>query len=136
VASATDPVTAVVDQLRNLVARGFRFIHPRTEEGQLVAIVGVRAHHQVVDVVEVRTETDVVATRMPANEENVLAPTDVLWQTTGPASTVLAALLTLPDDQLPDDHLAAAQLEVLAQPANGCWVPIHPGRSRWLAATH
>jgi hypothetical protein len=131
VASATDPVTAVVDQLRNLVARGFRFIHPRTVEGQLVAIVGVRVHHQVVDVVEVRTETDVVATRMPANEENVLAPTDVLWRTTGPASTVLAELLTLPDD-----HRAVERLEVLEQPANGCWVPIHPGRSRWLAATH
>jgi hypothetical protein len=131
VASAADPVTTVADQLRNLVARGFRFIHPRTGEGELVAVVGVRAHHQVVDVVEVRTETDVVATRMPADEENVLAPTDVLWQTTGPARTVLAELLTLPDD-----HLAAERLDVPVGPANGCWVPIHPGRSRWLAATH
>ena len=130
-ASATVPVTTVADQLRNLVARGFRFIHPRTDQGELVAVVGVRAHHQVVDVVEVRTETDVVATRMPANEENVLAPTDVLWQTTGLASTVLAELLTLPDD-----HLAAERLDLSQQSANGCWVPIHPGRSRWLAATH
>jgi hypothetical protein len=126
VAPATDPVTTVADQLRNLVARGFKFIHPRTGEGQLVAVVGVRAHHQVVDVVEVRTETDVVATRMPADEENVLAPTDVLWQTTGQASTVLAELLTLPDDPRHD---------VPTRPANGCWVPIHPGRSRWLTAT-
>jgi hypothetical protein len=77
-------------------------------------------------VVEVRTETDVVATRMPADEENVLAPTDVLWQTTGLASTVLAELLTLPDD--PHD-------DVPAEPANGCWVQIDPGRSRWLTAT-
>lgn len=125
-AQATDPVTTVADQLRNLVARGFKFIHPRTGEGHLVAVVGVRAHHQVVDVVEVRTETDVVATRMPANEENVLAPTDVLWRTTGPASTVLAELLTLPDD--PHD-------DVPARSANGCWVPVHAGRSRWLTAT-
>ena len=125
-APATDPVTTVTDQLRNLVARGFRFIHPRTGEGELVAVVGVRAHDHVVDVVEVRTETDVVATRMPAGEENVLAPTDVLWQTTGPASAVLAELLTLPDD------LAAGRLDA---PANGCWVPIHAGRSRWLAPT-
>ena len=125
-APATDPVTTVADQLRNLVARGFKFIHPRTGEGRLVAVVGVRAHHHVVDVVEVRTETDVVATRMPADEENVLAPTDVLWRTTGPASTVLAELLTLPDDP---------QHEAQARSANGCWVPIHPGRSRWLTAT-
>ncbi|HYS41320.1 MAG TPA: hypothetical protein VEO01_37370 [Pseudonocardiaceae bacterium] len=124
-AQATDPVTTVADQLRNLVGRGFRFIHPRTGEGELVAVVGVRAHDHVVDVVEVRTETDVVATRMPADVENVLAPTDVLWRTTGPASTVLAELLTLPDD-----HLAAGHLDV---PPNGCWVPIHAGRSRWLA---
>jgi len=127
VAPATDPVTTVVDQLRNLVARGFKFIHPRTDEGQLAAIVGVRAHHQVVDVVQVRTETDVVATRMPANEENVLAPKGVLWQTAGHASAVLAELLTLPDDAGPDD--------VPAEPASGCWVPIQAGRSRWLAAT-
>jgi hypothetical protein len=126
VAQATDPVTTVADQLRNLVSRGFKFIHPRTGEGQVVAVVGVRAHHRVVDVVEVRTETDVVATRMPADQENVLAPTDVLWQTTGPASTVLAELLTLPDVQ---HHDAPARA------GNGCWVPIHPGRSRWLAAT-
>lgn len=125
-APAADPVTTVADQLRNLVARGFRFIHPRTGEGELVAVVGVRAHDHVVDVVEVRTETDVVATRMPAGVENVLAPTDVLWQTTGQASTVLAELLTLPDDHLVK-HLDA--------PANGCWVPIHAGRSRWLAPT-
>lgn len=125
-APATDPVTTVADQLRNLVARGFKFIHPRTGEGQLVAVVGVRAHHQVVDVVEVRTETDVVATRMPADEENVLAPTDVLWQTAGQASTVLAELLILPDDPHRD---------VPAQAVSGCWVPIHAGRSRWLAAT-
>jgi hypothetical protein len=127
----TDPVTAVVDQLRNLVALGFKFIHPRTDDGHLVAIVGVRAHHQVIDVVEVRTETDVVATRMPADEENVFAPTDVLWRTTGQANTVLAELLTLSNDQSPDDP----HDDEPPQPANGCWVPIHPGRSRWLAAT-
>jgi hypothetical protein len=51
----------------------------------------------------------------------------VLWRTTGQASAVLAELLTLPDD-----HLAAGHLDV---PANGCWVPIHAGRSRWLAPT-
>lgn len=127
VVPAADPVTTVADQLRNLVARGFRFIHPRTGEGELVAVVGVRAHHQVVDVVQVRTETDVVATRMPANERNVLAPKGVLWQTAGQASAVLAELLTLPDDP--------GRLGVPAQPANGCWVPVHAGRSRWLAAT-
>src|SRR6266567_8808056 len=96
-AQATEALDAVTNQLRDLVAAGFRFL-PRRGGGELVAVVGIRAHHQVVDVVQVRTETDAVATRMPGSEENLFAPTDVLWQRVGQTSTVLAELLTLPDD--------------------------------------
>jgi hypothetical protein len=102
-ASITDPMTTVEHQLRDPVTRGFQFMHPRADDGELVAIVGVRAHDRVVDVIEVRAETDVVATRMPADEEDYLAPTSVLWQSAGAASTVFTQLLTLPDWE-PENH--------------------------------
>ena len=100
-APATDPVITVVDQLRGLVTSGFQFLHPCGGDGEVVAVVGIRAHDQVVDVIQVRTEADAVATRVPGYEVNLLAPTDVLWQRTGTTSTVLAELLTLPDAHTP-----------------------------------
>lgn len=96
-ASVVDPIVSVVDQLRDLVARGFQFTHPRADDGGVVAVVGVRAHHRVIDIVEVRDEFDVVATRMPDDEEDCLAPANRLWQSSGPASIVLTELLNLPD---------------------------------------
>jgi molybdopterin-guanine dinucleotide biosynthesis protein len=57
----------------------------------------VRAHHDVVDVVQLHGEDDVVASRMPTDQD-VLAPRRVFWQETGPAHTVLGAMLALPDD--------------------------------------
>ncbi|MCT2588081.1 hypothetical protein [Actinophytocola gossypii] len=100
-ASATSRpgATSTDDQLRALVARGFRFVDPRDEHGDVVAVVGVRAHHDVVDVVQLNDEDDVVASRMPADQD-VMAPRRVFWQETGPAHEVLAKLLDLPDDRL------------------------------------
>lgn len=90
--SATD------EQIRQLVARGFRFIVPRGDNnGEPAALVGVRAHGDVIDIVHLRAEDDVVASRMPS-AENMWAPTKVFWQQTGSASEVLAKLLALPDD--------------------------------------
>lgn len=87
-------------QLRALVARGFRFIDPRDENGDVVAVVGVRAHHDVVDVVQLHGEDEVVATRMPTDQD-VLAPRQVFWREVGPAHHVLGAMLALPDDRTP-----------------------------------
>jgi hypothetical protein len=93
-------VTSTDAQLRALVARGFRFIDPRDENGDVVAVVGVRAHHNVVDVVQLHGEDDVIAARMPTDQD-VLAPRQVYWREVGPAHEVLGAMLALPDDRMP-----------------------------------
>ncbi|OLF15453.1 hypothetical protein BU204_21915 [Actinophytocola xanthii] len=87
--------------MRALVARGFRFIDPRDEHGEVVAVVGIRAHHSVVDVVELHGEDEALACRMPANED-VLAPRRVFWREAGPANEVLAMMLATPDEHLGD----------------------------------
>jgi hypothetical protein len=99
-ASPVHTATSTDAQLRALVARGFRFIDPRDENGDVVAVVGVRAHHDVVDVVQLHGEDEVVAARMPTNQD-VLAPRQVFWREVGPAQEVLGAMLALPDDRTP-----------------------------------
>ncbi|GAA3847206.1 hypothetical protein GCM10022243_11630 [Saccharothrix violaceirubra] len=97
--SPADHIGRTTSQLRQLIARGFRFLHPRDARGELAAVVGVRAHHAVIDVVRLHTEDDVVATRMPADEANVLEPSRFSWRRRGPATSVLEELLDLPDDR-------------------------------------
>lgn len=92
--------TSTEDQLRALVARGFRFIDPRDDEGEVLAVVGVRAHDDVIDVVRMHGEDDVTASRLPI-DANIAAPERVLWQHTGCAHEVLGRLLALPDDHIP-----------------------------------
>jgi hypothetical protein len=92
-------------RLAELVAKGFQFMHPRNPEGQVVAVIGVRAHHNVVDVVWLRGEDDVVATRMPGDETNFLTPTRITWRSAGTAGEVLTELLDLPDDRTPGSLL-------------------------------
>jgi hypothetical protein len=99
--SSTGSAASSVDgQLRALVGRGFRFVDPRDEHGEVLAVVGVRAHDDVVDVVELRGEDDAVAMRMPPDQD-VLAPRRVYWREQGPAPVVLAKMLFLPDDHVP-----------------------------------
>ncbi|HWE88235.1 MAG TPA: hypothetical protein VG317_02075 [Pseudonocardiaceae bacterium] len=97
-----DPVDSVDSLLREMLAHGFRFVHPTGAAGEIVAVVGVRLHHDVVDVVCLRGEGEAKAARMPSDEPDVLAPTRTIWQQTGRADLVLAALLALPDE--PDRH--------------------------------
>ncbi|MDR7302789.1 hypothetical protein [Haloactinomyces albus] len=99
--SSTDTTSAADERLRRLVARGFRFMHPRDEQGEILAVVGVRAHDNVIDAIRLQDENDVVATRMPGSEENILAPTRVSWQSTGSVCEVIDDLLDLPDDRTP-----------------------------------
>ncbi|PRY31627.1 hypothetical protein [Umezawaea tangerina] len=87
-------------RLRELIARGFQFLHPTDERGELTAVVGVRAHDNVIDVVRLHTEDDAVATRMPADEPDVLTPSRFSWRTHGPVCSVLEELLDLPDDRI------------------------------------
>lgn len=84
-------------RLRHLIDRGYRFLHPRDDEGAVVAVVGVRAHHTVVDVVRLDAEDDVTAVRVPAGEPDMFAPGKALWRSHGEACHVLDELLALPD---------------------------------------
>ncbi|RJQ79738.1 hypothetical protein D5S17_09900 [Pseudonocardiaceae bacterium YIM PH 21723] len=117
--------------LRSLMDRGFRFIHPRDSRGDIVAVVGVRAHGAVLDIVRLDSEDNVTAMRMPGDEANVLAPKTVLWQQSGPMNVVVDSLLTLSDAEYEGGGPSHASLP----PAKGCWVPTKPGREAWLAAT-
>ncbi|RRO12832.1 hypothetical protein EIL87_24430 [Saccharopolyspora rhizosphaerae] len=110
--------------LQALVARDFQFTHPRDASGSLVAVVGIRVHRGVFDILQLFGENDADAARIPADEPDVLFPNRVLWRTNGPALDVINELLDLPEP-LP---------ETGAEPS-GCWVPTHAGRSKWLAVT-
>lgn len=103
---AENPAGDLEAQLWALRGRGFRFLDPRDDQGEVVALVGVRAHHDVLDVVRLHSESDVVAARMPGDSD-VLAPARVLWERAGAAREVLDAMLALPDDWVP-------------RPAGGC----------------
>lgn len=87
-------------RLNALILRGFQFLYPRNHKGELAAVVGVRAHDNVIDIVRLHDENDAVATRMPADEVNVLVPTRYSWQRSGPACRVIEELLELPDDRI------------------------------------
>lgn len=112
------------DQLRELMARGFSFAHPRDAAGEVAAVVGVRVHHGVVDVVQLYGEYDADATRIPGDEPDIFFPYKVFWRTSGSSADVVAELLALPDPQPGDEPLV-----------KGCWVPARPGRSKWLSAS-
>ncbi|MFI5610829.1 hypothetical protein [Amycolatopsis sp. NPDC051903] len=108
--------------LHALIARGYQFVHPSDADGEVLAVVGVRVHGEVVDVFRLNAEDDALAMRMPASEENVFAPVTCLWRSAGHAARVLSALLSLPDCDA-------------GSPARGCWVPVRPGQAKWLTAS-
>ncbi|MDT8913398.1 hypothetical protein [Amycolatopsis sp. PS_44_ISF1] len=108
--------------LRALIARGYQFVHPSDEHGEILAVVGVRAHGCGVDVIRLNAEDDVVAMRLPETEEQVLAPRTWRWRLDGPAAEVLPALLALPEETAGP-----------AARSGGCWVPGRGGRAKWLA---
>jgi hypothetical protein len=91
--------------LQELMSRGYQFVHPRDANGEVLEIVGIRMHDNVVDVVRLGAEDDVLAMRMPGDEENILAPARVLWRRTGSVGSVLAEALALPEDHTPGSLL-------------------------------
>ncbi|MGI8308417.1 hypothetical protein [Saccharopolyspora hattusasensis] len=114
----------ITNGLQALVAHDFQFAHPRDTNGDLVAVVGIRVHHGVFDILQLFGEHDADAARIPGDEPDVLFPSKVLWRTTGPAREVIAELLALSE---PTPELGG-------QP-KGCWLPTNAGRSAWLAAS-
>lgn len=113
--------------LRALVARGFVFVHPTDDRGRLEAVVGVRAHDGVVDVVHLRAERDVHATRVPGSEVDLMSPRRLLWQASGFVDDVLVELLALPD--------APETLDDSVPVARGGWVPLRPGTTKWISTS-
>ncbi|MDA3626662.1 hypothetical protein [Saccharopolyspora oryzae] len=86
-------------RLRELVARGFRLMPPvRDADGELMALIYVRPHGDIVDVVELRGEDDVRAARV-SQEHGLTAAntTRAQWHTAGEACEVLDQVLALPD---------------------------------------
>jgi len=108
------------EQLRALMARGFSFAHPRPPGGDIVAIVGVRAHHDVVDIIQLLGEDNADATRVPNDEPDILSPQHVVWRATGPAHEVLKRLLDL-DDNTPT---------TTGGPQQDWWISAGPGFRR------
>ncbi|GAB3140783.1 hypothetical protein [Amycolatopsis sp. NPDC004378] len=96
-AEAVAPDFDIESGLQELVARGYQFVHPADERGEVLAVVGVRVHDDVVDVVRLNAEDDVVATRMPGTEENIFEPERWLWRRRGEGAQVLTEILSLPD---------------------------------------
>lgn len=125
-AEREEPTTEAL--LGRLIQRGYRFVHPRDADGDIVTVVGIRAHGSVIDVVRIDGEDDVTALRMPGDEENVLEPRTVLWRSQGTMPAVVDEVLDLPDD-------AYAEPSEPGAAARGCWVPGGRGRAKWLMAT-
>lgn len=103
--------------LRTLSARGFQFAHPRDDQGRLIAVVGIRVHHGVIDIMQVYSDHDAEAARIPDEEPDVLFPQMVLWRSTGTAHEVLEAITALADP-IPYPNQAT-----------GRWIPIDAGHA-------
>lgn len=133
---STDSLDRALGQLRELVVRGFRFVHPRDSDGAVLAVVGVRPHGGVLDVIVLHSESDAKAMRLPGDEKDVLDPRNVLWETTGPAPDVLAELLSFSETQVPGwARNESADVTSDGAPSTGCWIPVAPGATRWLMST-
>jgi hypothetical protein len=92
-----DQWTPISSRIHALYAAGFRFATNHDGAGTIVALVGVRARHGVIDVVQLYGEDDADAVRIPGDEPDVLFPRTVLWRTTGSSCEVIDVLLDLPE---------------------------------------
>lgn len=118
----------ITDSLRALMERGFQFSHNADSTGDLVSVVGVRVHHDVIDIVQLFSEEDADAVRIPSGEPDIFFPRMTLWRATGRPDAVIDELLAL-KDPLPGEDLSPGA-------SAGCWVPTRPGRSTWVTENH
>lgn len=95
---ADPPRDDPAEQLRTLKERGFCFAYPCHPGSDIIAVVGVRAHHDVIDIVQLLGEHSADAARVPGDEPDILFPRRVLWRATGPAREVLQRILDLDDE--------------------------------------
>jgi hypothetical protein len=111
--SSTDNTDPIETRLMNLIDRGYRFIHPRDEHGTVIAVVGVRAHGAVIDILRLDAEDDATAFRVPGHEHDIFTPSTMLWRRRGAAHEVLDELLALPEE-----HPTST-----SHPSPGSWAP-------------
>lgn len=123
----SSPDRSTENALKRLIEHGYRFVHPRDPQGEILAVIGIRAHSAVVDVVRLNDEDDVTATRIPGDEDTVLDPETVLWSSSGSIFDVVDDLLNLSDHDYADVSAPTS--------AAGCWVSGSRGQTAWLAAT-
>lgn len=93
-AQGADGISA---RLKTMRALKFEFATDHDDDGGIVALVGVRLHHGVVDIFELYGEDEANATRLPDTELNLMLARTVLWHTRGSAYEVIDSLLALPD---------------------------------------
>ncbi|MCI2418124.1 hypothetical protein MOQ72_11865 [Saccharopolyspora sp. K220] len=85
-------------RLRQLMARGFRLMPPvRDTDGELMALIYVRPHGDIIDIVELRGEDDVRAARVSRKDGIRDDPSTAQWRTAGAACDVLDQVLALPE---------------------------------------
>ncbi len=92
-----DALHGISTRLRAMRALDFEFVTDHDTDGSVVAVVGVRVHHGVIDIFELYGEDDATATRIPGSEPNIMLARTVLWHTRGRADAVIDELLDLPD---------------------------------------
>lgn len=83
-------------RLEGLIQRGFQFVHPKDENGEVLAVRGFLAHDGVIDVVHLYAEDEAVAFRVPNDERDLISPKNTMWASRGTAYDVLDELVTLP----------------------------------------
>lgn len=91
-------------RLQTMRALQFEFATDQAPDGSIEALVGVRVHDGVIDIVELYGEDEATATRLPDTEPNIMFATTVLWHTRGTAYEVIDALLALPDPDQQTPH--------------------------------
>ena len=104
----------MTDGLHTLASHGFQFAHPHDGQGRLIAVVGIRVHHEVIDIVQLYGDHDAEAARIPGEEPDILFPRTVLWRTTGTAQEVI------------DAAIATAQRKRSRKPANSPDISLAP----------
>jgi hypothetical protein len=89
----------VDSRLLSLRSLGFQFTAHRGSGGVVVALTGFRAHHRVIDVVQLYGEHDADAIRIPDDEPDILFPSTTIWRATGTTNGVIDSLLSLADPE-------------------------------------
>lgn len=96
----TEPAGAPNDisaRLQTMRGMDYEFATDHADDGSIEAVVGVRVHHGVIDILELYGEDEATATRLPDTEPNIMLARTVLWHTRGTAYEVIDELLSLPD---------------------------------------